>query len=407
MAPNLTNRDRVQFKQYNPFDDIDFLSTVWLALQKKCRHSYFNSWGWISTWIKSLPPGTDIKLVVGYVDDEPVIGFFIGRNRRRKYGFLPSNVVSLNSTSISRYDQLFIEYNSMLAAPSVSGDVDFLFDYLFSLKWDEFSFPGWAPGGVDGVDLERVKDIAARHDSFLLVENCEDSNFVELDKIRAAGMDYLKLLSSNRRSQIRRSIKQYEQDGKIQVKEAGNVTEAIGMFENLVLLHQKEWEKRGKPGAFSNQYLLQFHRDLIRTRFDEKEIQVLHIYNDKMDLGYLYNFIYNGEVLFYQSGFNYLAENLYRPGLVSHYFAVMHNAAKDMLRYDFLAGDTGYKSSLSTASVQMYWMRLVRGRVRFQIEKGLADLKEKLRSTPKLKTQIKNIVNRFVPPARAGSDPDK
>lgn len=388
IALDLINNDNVAFKQYNPLEDIDFTAGIWLTLLNKCHHSYFTSWGWISVWIKSLPVENDIKLIVGYLKNEPVVAFFIGRSKKNKYGFLPSNVISLNSASDPYYAQLFIEYNSMLVDPSVSLNQDKLFDYLDTLAWDEFILAGTSSRFVSEYNL---LDNTSRRDYYILVDKIVNSFFVELDKIRQAGMDYLKLLSSNKRSQIRRSIKQYEIDGDVQVRESENLDEALLMFDNLVSLHQQEWKKRGRPGAFSNKYLLQFHKDLIQSRFDQKEIQLLHIYNNKMTIGYLYNFTYRQDVFFYQSGFNYLAENTYRPGLVSHYFAIMHNVMKNMSTYDFLAGDSAYKSSLSTNSVPMYWFRLLKGKQRFYIEKSIVSVKDKLKSMPKIETRLKNI----------------
>jgi len=386
---NLVNNDNINFIQYNPLENVEFVAGIWLALLDKCQHSYFTSWGWISNWIKSLPMESNVKLIVGYVKNEPVVAFFIGQKKENKYGLLPTSVISLNSTSDPYYDQLYIEYNSILVDPSVSLNLDNLFGYLDLLKWDEFILPGLSPNFVAEINL--LDDGASRRDYYMLIEEVASSFFVELEKIRKAGMDYLKLLSSNKRSQIRRSIKQYEIDGNIQIQESKSLDEALLMFDNLVLLHQQEWEKRGKPGAFSNRYLLQFHKDLIRSRFDQNEIQLLHIYNNKMTIGYLYNFVYKQDVFFYQSGFNYLAENTYRPGLVSHYFAIIHNTTKNMSNYDFLAGDSAYKSSLSTNSVSMYWVRLIKGKYRFYMKKRMVDIKTSLKSMPKIETHLKNI----------------
>jgi hypothetical protein len=389
MTPDLTGNDNIiRFTQYSPFEDIDFAEGIWLALLNKCQHSYFNSWGWISNWIKSLPVESDIRLIVGHIKNEPVVAFFIGCKKKNKYGFLPSSVISLNSTSDPYYDLLFIEYNSILVDPSAHLNLDELFDYLNLLGWDEFVLPGASSKFVAEFNL---LDNSGGRDYCILVDEVSNSFFVELEKIRETGMDYFKLLSSNKRSQVRRSIKQYEMEGNVKIQESENLDEALSMFEDLVLLHQQEWEKRGKPGVFSNRYLLQFHKDLIRSRFAQNEIQLLRIHNDKMTIGYLYNFVYHQDILFYQSGFNYSAGNTYRPGLVSHYFAIMHNAMKNMSKYDFLAGDSPYKNSLSTNSVPMYWVRLLKGRHRFYMEKGLAGMKEKIKAAPKIENRLKNI----------------
>lgn len=361
------------FQSYNPFKNFDVVANIWRALSLKQRHSYFVSWGWISTWIKSLPTDTDVQLITGFAENEPVIAFFIGRNKRNSHRFIPTKTISLNSTANRYYDEITIEYNSMLFDPSVPINKELLFDFLRSITWDEFRLSGVSADFVSGFNLIDNTNRAP----YVMVDEVVNSFFVDLEKIRGAGMDYLRLLSANKRSQIRRSIKQYESEGKIQIREAESAEEALAMLDNLAVLHQREWGGRGKPGAFSNNYFCQFHKNLIQNRYRENEIQFLHVFNNKGTIGYLYNFIYAGNVLYYQSGFKYSDNNTYRPGLVSHYFAIMHNAKKGLATYDFLAGNSTYKNSLSTNFASMYWVRFIKNRWRFYFEKNLMSLRKR------------------------------
>jgi CelD/BcsL family acetyltransferase involved in cellulose biosynthesis len=369
---NMQGAAPLRFQTYNPYTEFDVAANIWRALSLKQRHSYFVSWGWISNWIKSLPTDTDIQLIAGFAENEPVLAFFIGRSKRNRHRFIPTNTISLNSTANRYYDEITIEYNSMLSDPSVPIDKEFLFDFLSSITWDEFRLPGVSAEFISGFNMI---DISHRG-PYVVVDEVVNSFFVDLQKIRDAGMDYLRLLSANKRSQIRKSIKQYEIEGKIQIREAESAEEASTMFDELAVLHQQEWEGRGKPGSFSNDYFRQFHKTLIQNRHCENEIQLLHIFNDRKTIGYLYNFVYAGNVLYYQSGFNYSNNNAYRPGLVSHYFAITHNAKKNLSTYDFLAGNSAYKNSLSTNSASMYWVRFVKSRWRLYFEKSLAQLRK-------------------------------
>lgn len=357
----------LKLRSYNPIKDFDLVEKIWRSLLEKTSHSYFMSWGWMANWIKSLPVDNDVQLLVGYIEKDPVIAFFVGAKKKRRYGFLPTRIMSLNSTADPYFDQLYIEYNSVLVDQSIPLNEDIFHTILGLQNWDEFILPGVSLELFESFNRLNNYDGKNIH---ILVDESTNSFFVELEKIREAGMSYLQILSANKRSQIRRSIKQYEKDGDVQVVEAAGVDECLAMFDELASLHQKEWVKREMPGVFSNKYLHQFHRDLILSRFKSGEIQILHIFNSKMTIGYLYNFVYRGNVLFYQSGFNYLEENTYRPGLVSHYFAIMYNASKNLVSYDFLAGDSTYKSSLSTSSVPMYWIRLIKSSKRLFLEKN-------------------------------------
>lgn len=369
--------DGFVFRSYDPFASPDSVRNIWLGLLSSSPHSYFTSWGWISTWVNSLPQSCGIEFVAAFLNEKPVIAFFVCRRTLLRYGFLRSRIVSLNSTGDRHYDELYIEYNSILYDPAVASKLHMIINYLDRAGWDEIRLPGISAEFAN--DLKLFSSNGTMDGVGVLVDESMHSFFVDLQKVRDAGMDFLKLLSANKRSQIRRSIKQYELDGKIQLHEAQTSGEALAMLDQLAALHQLEWTSLGKPGAFSNQYLYQFHRDLIGSRFDEKEMQLLHVYNEKMTIGYLYSFVYEGRVLFYQCGFNYLGDNNYRPGLVSHYFAILHNAAGGRAVYDFLAGDSPYKSSLSTDSTSMYWVRLIRNENRLILEKLVDALKKRAR----------------------------
>lgn len=365
------------FHFYNPFNETEITKKIWLNLLEKSPHSYFTSWGWVSTWLASLPKDlVEIQLIAGYIDNEPIIAFFMGRNIQKRFGILPTQVISLNETANRYYDILTVEYNSMLFDPSPSIDLDSLFHHLNSLDWDEFILSGVS---ADFVSTANLLDISSRH-FHVLIDRNPNSHFVELQTIRDAGMDYLRLLSANKRSQVRRSIKEYEKESKIHIRQAADADEALLMLDQLACLHQQRWQNRGKPGAFSNEYFYQFHRDLIRNRFANGEIQLLHIFSDKMTIGYLYNFVYRRNVLFYQSGFNYsTGNNNHRPGLVAHYFAIMHNTEQNMVTYDFLAGDSDYKRSLATNSVPMYWVSLIKSQQRYIINMGFNKTKKTIK----------------------------
>ncbi|MBI3176009.1 MAG: GNAT family N-acetyltransferase [Chloroflexi bacterium] len=384
--------DGVRIVEYDRAGGISEIERIWCGLQAQCPHDYFLSWGWISTWLESLPKDVDVRLIVGLVQDQPVLAFFVGSARRRKYGLLPTHSLALNTTGNRYFDLLYIEYNSVLALPSLKFSLADLLHWLGNKRWHEFSLPGLSSEFVQQMGLLGSESPTSVG---VLLEEESSAYFVDLAKVREAKMDYLGLLSSNKRSQIRRSIKEYEKEGEVHIQAAESVAEALEMLSALAELHQEEWQKRGKPGVFSNPYLMDFHRKLIVSRFEAGEIQILRVFTPQATIGYLYNFVYGDKVLFYQSGLKYRPGNLYRPGLVSHYFSIMQNARTDMRVYDFMAGEAGYKSSLATDSVPMYWVRLVNGRLRFSMERTVLSLKERLKEMPSVADRLKRMRDRF------------
>ncbi|MEY4754083.1 MAG: hypothetical protein RJA44_1758, partial [Pseudomonadota bacterium] len=204
---------------------------------------------------------------------------------------------------------------------------------------------------------------------------------VDLAAVRHKQGDYLALLSSNTRSQIRRSIKEYEKLGPLRCTPATDAAQAQQFLDRLAELHQQHWVERGEPGAFASAHFRRFHAKLIERNHARGEIQLLRISVGERDLAYLYSFVLGGRVYFYQSGFDYaLIEKHSRPGLVAHLYGVQHNAALGHLVYDFMAGDSRYKQNLATLNEPMTWTTLRKPAWRFRLEQALREWRRRQRA---------------------------
>ena len=375
----MVNKPKTVIRTINPSTDPEEVTSIWTHMISLSNHSYFLSWGWLGTWLNTLPEDVHIRLVVGIRDDRPVFAFFYGYETTIRHFFAISRGIFLNATGNSYYDSIFIEYNSVLVDPSYKFSAMDLKDIPLP-DWDEFILPGVVLEN-DSAIKDLFDELQYRRNTVVYIR--EKTYNVNLQKVRDANNDYFSLLSSNRRQQLRRSIREYEKEGPIEVEPADSLANALEMFSNMVELHQAEWIKRGKPGAFANTYLYKFHTSLIEDRFQYGEIQLLHIHNNKETIGYLYNFVYHRNVLFYQAGFRYKAENKFRPGMVSHYYGIMFNTQRNNLIYDFLAGDSAYKESLSTDFKVMEWIRIQKKRPQFIVENWLKKCKSTIRNMRK------------------------
>lgn len=338
----------IVFKLYDPFSELDRVKEIWTSMLEKCPHSYYLAWPWTELWLKSLPNDCSISLVVGFINESPVVAFFLGAQTTTRHRLFKFRKLSINQTFIPNIDIIWIEYNGILIDPEITITLGSLLENLPIKPWDEFSIlrcsPVFQPNLIIDDDLDKKYHLE--------ISTCE-SFYVDLDKIRSNNDDYFGLLSPNRRQQIRRSIKEYEKFGAIEIVIAEKTDEALELFDELTEIHQKTWTEEGHTGALSDAYIIDFHKDLISRRFEHGEIQLIKVSAGDHVLGCIYNLIYQGKVYFYICGFNYLPGNLYRSGLVCHSFAIMHNARLGLNSYDFLEGDDSYRKSLSTDHNEM------------------------------------------------------
>jgi CelD/BcsL family acetyltransferase involved in cellulose biosynthesis len=353
-------------------DDLEGLEADWRRLEAKGHGSFFQSWGWIGCWSELLPAELRPHVLrIGRDGDAGGLGLTVG-NTVTRHRLLRSRGWFLHETGSPEFDCLTMEHNGLLAQDGqLEGVVAQAVDFLSRDRdWDELII-----GGVDLTAADYYRRAAEQAGLGVREVDRKPWFTVDLGRVREARGDYLGLLSGNSRYQIRRSMRDYEEAGPLAYTVARTIAEAHHCFDRLGELHQHYWRSRGRPGAFAHEFFRRFHRRLIEREFANGAIQLARISAGSEDIGYLYNFVQDGRVYAYQSGFAYGEDGKRKPGLVCHALAVSHAASQGFESYDLLAGDSQYKRSLATGRDEMVWLSLRRARVKFWLE----DLARRLR----------------------------
>lgn len=354
---------------FDPISRPNDLEGVWLDLERRSDCSFFQSWGWIRCWLLHLPEGLIPSVLTVSAGSEVVgLGILVAR-RRIRHAFVNSRSLYLNETGDPLIDSIGLEYNGFLidrrvVEPVGRGCLEWLVEKKHG--WDELNF-----GGLNAANTRSYAKIAGELGLAVLVRRKGRCDYVDLEVLQQDAGGYLARLSRNTRHQIRRALRLYEDDGRPSIEAARTVGEALCVLEELKELHQGYWTQRGHPGAFARGIFVRFHRNLIAKRFDAGETQLLRVSAGKKLIGYLYNFVKDGRVYAYQSGFNYDPDPRLKPGLVSHYLAIEHNLARGARVYDFMAGESQHKRSLSTHAGELTWLVLQRRLARFRLENAL------------------------------------
>jgi hypothetical protein len=345
----------------NPWRERRTVEEVWHALAAVCPPSYFLSWGFVETWLDSLPPETNLKCAVLREGEAAVGAAFLGQSRVVRQKLFRSDAWLLNQTGNRRLDQLYIEDNAILLDPAARLG---LRDLLAQLpgRWEELYFSGVDPNSPTGKLLDQVPPPFQ-----LLIANRIPAPYVDLAAARRK--DYLALLGSNTRSQVRRCYKLYEARGPLDTEVAADTAAALDIYSEMVDMHQRWWRQRGQRGAFASPYFDAFHRSLIGRRHAAGEIQLLRVRCGSETVGCLYNFVWNGTVSFYQSGLRMEDDNRLKPGYICHTEAVRHSAAHGHAVYDFMASFDDYKVRMATHQRDLVWARVQKPRLKFAVER--------------------------------------
>jgi CelD/BcsL family acetyltransferase involved in cellulose biosynthesis len=357
-------------------EDLQSLERKWTALEPNASCSFFQSWGWIGSWVGALPIRLRPKLLEVWLGDRVVALALLGNQEIRRHRLISSNAFFIAETGDRCFDCLTVEHNGFLLDSKLSAEAlrqGIARLTTSSTRWDELFISAVTSKNVcDYVDSAEYAHLCT------FIAQRKPYYYVDCDNVRNSGCDYLSTLSRNTRAQIRRAMRAYEENGPISVVVADSLELAEQYFEKLRDLHQRHWESKDFPGAFGSTFARDFHRRLIRNRFSKAEVQLVSICAGDAAIGYLYNFVFRGVVYNYQSGFCYSEDARLKPGLVSHCCAIQHNIDVGMRTYDFLMGSQRFKQSLASNEDEMLWLVLQRPRLRFRVEQVAAKWREKI-----------------------------
>lgn len=332
--------------------DWDALGTRWRDLEARAACSFFQSWTWIGCLGKER---FDRPLLLEAAQNgrTTVLALF-----NHRPGLLRDTLL-LHETGDPQLDTLFIEYNGLMSDIDVTPE---LYKQCLTtvLGWNSGDARrGWLGrrvvlSGIDDVQLRACEAIG------LIVRKLSRAvPILDLAALRRDGRRHLDAVSANTRAQIRRSLRRYERHGPLRVERADTAPQAHAYLDALAGLHQRGWQRRGRPGAFANPNFARFHHALIDRALPRGEAELLRISAGPAVIGYLYNFQHRGRVLAYQSGFNYAAADPHqKPGLTCHHLAIERSLAESRDLYDFLAGGDRYKRSLATGETILHWVTI-------------------------------------------------
>jgi CelD/BcsL family acetyltransferase involved in cellulose biosynthesis len=340
----LTHRiDRVTGAVAFAFQPVgDALERQWRALDQSGSHSFFASWPWISAVLGQAPPGV---AVLKATRGGSLAGLALCRRRWPGQTWF-------NALGDRALDGVMIEHNGF----AVPGAEDLA---LIPALLD-----GFATGGM-GTELV-IPGMARRvavPEGLIVLEETRKAYRTALSGLGPDGI--AAVLSRNARQQLRRSLRDF--GGELRVDVARDTATALDWFERMKQLHIRSWSRRGRANAFDNRSFEPFHRAVISAGATEGCVDLMRITAGERVLGYLYNFVRNGVVHAYQSGFSDDDPGL-RPGYVCHALAIGHYARAGRQCYDFLAGTNRLKQSFGTECYEMVWRRYRRPTLAFRLD---------------------------------------
>ena len=351
--------------------DAAALRDAWQDLERRADITFFLSWFWIGAWVELA--GAPDFILVGRANGEIVCLGLLRRSVQWRHRFVRSRMLCLHETGNADQDALYTEYNRFLSDKRFGdlgpGAVAFLRGSREFGQFDELQIGGAVEADHDAIE-------AAGHKTQLYGR--KSTAYVDLWAVREGDGEYLATVSANTRYQIRRALKIYESRGPLSLQPARTTEEALRFFDELGVLHEAAWQKRGRGGAWQYPFLVAFQKRLIETAFDAGAIDIVRISCGETPIGYIHCFVRDGWIGSYLSGFAYEEDNKIKPGLVSFYLYIEHRLKTGGEVFDFLAGDHRYKTSLGQPGATMLWFRVQERRPQLMLEEALRRVKQRV-----------------------------
>jgi len=325
------------------------LEPEWTNLHAADRESsIFMSWDWMSSWWDIYGDDTKELMVVTVrtsagqlVCLAPLI-----RNRLLWKKVIPVRQIRFMGTGEPEEDEVCSEYLDFLLDTDYPADtlIGSVLDFLETQpQWGEIWFEQLASGS------RLARHLAAnRHYQPVDIGK---SYYLSLP---ARWEDLLERLSSNQRYRVRKTLKELQKLGALELRVATTEDEVHRLFDQLVALHEANWRRKGRTGVFASTPFRTFHESLIRHLLLKDQLFLAQLELDGVAIGSVYCLRHNNRLLVYQTGFDTTVSqhnNKIKPGMATH--ATMIQAAIELgiVEYDFMAGDLNeYKSQWTSTS---------------------------------------------------------
>lgn len=335
---------------------LDALAERWRALEARTHPSFFLSWHWIGAWLEATGARPELLVVTDGAGDRALA--LVGHAYKPRLLGRAATLL-LNESGDPAADRAFIEYNGLLAEDETATRA--AMQALGQRRdWRVLRLAGVEPGSplIAGIPARRRTRIDA-----------SPAWYIDLAAVRDAQGDYLSLLSTNTRTQIRRSARDYPAEPTVVA--ATSPDEAETWLAEMRTLNAG----RHADNAWEEAVFRGFAGTLVGQGLKTGAVELLRIAAGDALLGYLLNFVHGDRAMNYQSAFAPGLTPKSKPGLMCHAAAVSRYAdapstgsGRALSFYSLLAGKDRYKQSLATGSEMLEWWQLERFSPRLEAE---------------------------------------
>jgi len=308
------------------------------------RHSPFLAWGWVNAWLTHIAGQHELRIAC-LRDDDGELQFvlpLLRRTGRREFG-------SARMVLVCSYGPECSEHLGYLCIPGQEPRSTELSAKAISQFFGE---SGAVSLGCLDNDGDYPTRLRSRVQSSGHITRLRPDVACPTVRLPGSWEEYLQQLSSNFRSQVRRSYRGIGGEGQPNFRSLEE-SEASDFANVLIRLNQTRIAAKGEVSSLQDEAFRSFLREVIPYMASCDRAWMDTIERDGEVLGAALNFVHGETVYYYMGGFDDTANKL-RPGTALFADVIQRSISAGIKRYDFLRGAEPYKYRWGAKDVQTY-----------------------------------------------------
>ena len=345
--------------------ELEVLREDWLKLlSRSATNEPMLSPLWLLPWWRVY--GQHRQLTVGLLHDgDDLVG--LAPFHRRRYWYrpgIPFRRLEPLGADVDEQDGVCSEYLNVIARAGDEERVARRFalgvrERAFG-SWDEVVMPYMA-GDCPMTDL--LLDSFQKEGFLVSREQTTSAPYIPLP---AKWDEYLKVLPKRHRYFVVRSLRDFEDwaAGSAVLREVRAPADLEEGKRILTTLHNERWHAAATEGAFARQRFVRFHDEVLPLLLGAGSLEMLWLTVRGEPVAVLYNVVWNNKVTFYQFGRKVDVPRHVRPGIALLCMAMRRAIEAGRREFDFLGGESMYKSQLALAARPLVQLRFARRTLR-------------------------------------------
>lgn len=345
----------MRIKEVDSYSDFIALRERWKDVLRRCDHSVFSTWEWLSIWWKHFRKDKRLILLLAE-DNDNILGISpLMYSVHKMFGLRIGKIEFLGTPASDYSDFILAEKGE----ECIKRFMDYVLNSL-SEEWDCIELTQIPETAEFLMYLNRISGNARlvpirvfRHPllfSFNLFVGKENAKLVQRRVL--CECPYIPLTKSfdtffNRlprkfRKELRRNRRRLQEKYKVGFEDFSKPESCKEGMKRMFDLHQKRWTAKGWPGIFADQKVRDFHLDVARSFSEKGWLSLDSLLAKGKDVASLYGFRYKSKLYAYLSGID-PAYHRYSVGNLL-YLHILENCIKDeFTEFDFLRGGELYK----------------------------------------------------------------